>query len=52
MLSIHKATAHDVPILDFIRRLAEYEREPDAVVASEADLIRDGFGSGVPATQA
>src|SRR5438445_11873406 len=46
MLSIRKATAHDAPlILDFIRRLAEYEREPNAVVATEEDLIRDGFGS-------
>ena len=46
MLSIRKATAHDAPlILDFIRRLAEYEREPDAVVATEEDIIRDGFGS-------
>jgi GNAT superfamily N-acetyltransferase len=45
MLSIRKATAHDAPlILDFIHRLAEYEREPNAVVATEADLIRDGFG--------
>jgi GNAT superfamily N-acetyltransferase len=46
MLSIRKATAHDAPlILDFIHRLAEYEREPNAVVATEEDLIRDGFGS-------
>jgi len=46
MLSIRKATAHDATlILDFIRRLAEYEREPNAVIATEADLIRDGFGS-------
>jgi GNAT superfamily N-acetyltransferase len=46
MLSIRKATAHDAPlILDFIHRLAEYEREPDAVVATEEDIIRDGFGS-------
>ena len=45
MLSIRKATAHDASlILDFIRRLAEYEREPNAVVATEEDLIRDGFG--------
>ena len=28
----------------FIRDLAEYEREPDAVHATEADLLRDGFG--------
>jgi GNAT superfamily N-acetyltransferase len=46
MLSIRKATAADAPlILEFIRRLAEYEREPDAVVATEEDIIRDGFGS-------
>jgi GNAT superfamily N-acetyltransferase len=45
MLSIRKATAHDAAlILDFIRRLAEFEREPNAVVATEEDLIRDGFG--------
>ncbi len=36
----------DVPlILQFVRELAEYEREPGAVVASEADFIRDGFGA-------
>ena len=46
MLSIRKATAQDAPlILDFIRRLAEYERECNAVVATEEDIIRDGFGS-------
>src|SRR5882672_6423115 len=45
MLSIRNATAADASlILDFIRRLAEYEREPNAVVATEEDLIRDGFG--------
>jgi len=45
MLSIRNATVADaVLILDFIRRLAEYAREPNAVVATEADLIRDGFG--------
>jgi GNAT superfamily N-acetyltransferase len=45
MLSIRPATAADASlILDFIRRLAEYEREPNAVVATEADVIRDGFG--------
>lgn len=45
MLNIRKASKEDAPlILDFIRRLAEYEREPDAVVATEADLLRDGFG--------
>src|SRR6201999_1519962 len=39
------ATPADVPqILQFIRDLAAYEREPDAVHATEADLLRDGFG--------
>jgi GNAT superfamily N-acetyltransferase len=43
--TIRTATAADVPeILAFIRALAAYEREPDAVVATEADLLRDGFG--------
>jgi GNAT superfamily N-acetyltransferase len=46
MLSIRPATAADAPlILEFIRRLAEYEREPNAVVATEEDIIRDGFGA-------
>jgi GNAT superfamily N-acetyltransferase len=31
-------------ILNFIRALAEYERAPEAVVATEEDLLRDGFG--------
>ena len=45
MLSIRNTTIADVPlILDLIRGLAEYEREPNAVIATEADLIRDGFG--------
>src|SRR5260370_38967384 len=44
MLAIRNATAADVPlILDFIRGLAEYEREPKAVFATEDDLLRDGF---------
>jgi GNAT superfamily N-acetyltransferase len=43
--TIRKATAADVPaILDFIRALAIYEREPDAVSATEEALLRDGFG--------
>ena len=46
MLSIRNAVPADVPlVLDFIRRLAEYEREPNAVVATEQDLLRDGFGA-------
>lgn len=43
--TIRPAAAEDVPqILSFIRALAEYEREPEAVTATEADLLRDGFG--------
>lgn len=45
MLTIRPATADDVPlILEFIRELAEYERDPQAAVATKADLLRDGFG--------
>src|SRR5258708_18732893 len=45
MLNIRPATPADVPqILSFIHDLAAYEREPDAVHATEADLLRDGFG--------
>lgn len=45
MLSIRRAEAGDVPVLlELIRALATYEKEPNAVVATEADLLRDGFG--------
>ncbi len=44
-ITIRPATSADVPqILAFIRALALYERDPDAVTATEADLLRDGFG--------
>jgi GNAT superfamily N-acetyltransferase len=44
-LTIRPATPADIPtILRFIRELATYERAPDAVVATEADLLRDGWG--------
>jgi len=47
MISIRTTTIEDVPlILDFIHRLAEYERaKPHEVAATEEDLKRDGFGT-------
>jgi GNAT superfamily N-acetyltransferase len=43
--TIRPATRADIPqILKFIRALAAYERAPEAVTATEADLERDGFG--------
>ncbi len=45
MLSIRPAAREDVRlILEFIRDLAEYERAPECAVATEPDLLRDGFG--------
>jgi GNAT superfamily N-acetyltransferase len=44
MLNLRPVTPSDVPlILGLVRELAEYEREPQAVLATEADLLRDGF---------
>ena len=45
MLRLRPATPADVPvILQLVRALAEYERAPDAVVATEQDFLRHGFG--------
>lgn len=44
-IQIRDAVPGDVPqILAMIKELATFEREPDAVVATEADLLRDGWG--------
>jgi GNAT superfamily N-acetyltransferase len=44
-VAIRAATPADVgTILGFVRDLARFERVPGAVRASEADLLRDGFG--------
>ena len=45
-VTVRRGTAEDVPeILALVRELATYEREPDAVVATEADFLREGFGA-------
>jgi len=45
MLSIRPATPNDAArIVQFVRDLAEYERDPKAAVATEEDFLRDGFG--------
>jgi len=42
---IRPATPADVEtILDFIKGLAAFEQEPDAVKTTTDDLLRDGFG--------
>ncbi|MGB8844020.1 MAG: GNAT family N-acetyltransferase [Aliidongia sp.] len=44
-IQIRDAVPADIPaILTMIRELAIFEREPDAVVTTEADLLRDGWG--------
>jgi GNAT superfamily N-acetyltransferase len=46
MLVIRAAQPDDVgTILKLIRALAEYEHEPKAALATEQDLLRDGFGA-------
>ena len=45
VIALRFATAADVGLLlQLIRELAAYEKAPDAVVASEDDLRRHGFG--------
>ncbi len=41
---VREATREDVPlILELIRELAEYEKEPEAAVATEEQLLEYGF---------
>ena len=43
-MQIRKATANDMPsVLELIQELATFEKEPDAVVVTVDDLVRDGF---------
>lgn len=45
--SIRPAQREDMgAVLELIRELAVYEREPHAVEVTQADLERDGFGPG------
>ena len=41
---IRKATKNDMPsVLELIQELATFEKEPDAVMVTVDDLVRDGF---------
>lgn len=43
---IRKGTENDMPaVLGLIKELAVFEKEPDAVVVTIEDLVRDGFGT-------
>ena len=43
-MKIRKGTPQDMPdVLALINELAVFEKEPDAVVISTEDLVRDGF---------
>jgi len=45
MLTIRPAAPGDAPLLlSLVRELAEYEKAPQEVTATEADFLRDGFG--------
>lgn len=44
-INIRRAEKEDMgEVLNLIRELAEFEKEPEAVIIDENDLIRDGFG--------
>jgi len=45
MLTIRPAVPADAPLLlSLVKELAEYEKAPQEVSATEADFLRDGFG--------
>ena len=46
MLTIRPATIHDAALIrQLIWELADFEKEPDQVRTTEADIARDGFGA-------
>lgn len=45
-MNIRKGEKEDMPaVLNLIKELAAFEREPDTVILSIEDLVRDGFGT-------
>lgn len=45
-MNIRKGTIEDMPrVLELIRELAVFEKQPEAVEVTVADLERDGFGA-------
>ena len=45
LMIIRKGQKEDMPaVLELIKELAAFEKEPDAVVVTVDDLVRDGFG--------